>query len=64
MAEVGNMRCPSCGKQNTVIEIRMRIADEDVSFQRCGFCEAKVWERGGEGAVSLDGVLELARTSR
>ncbi len=58
------MSCPSCGKHNTVIEIRMRIADEDVLFQRCGFCESKVWERSGEGEVSLDGVLELARVAR
>lgn len=58
------MRCPSCGKHNTVIEIRMRIADHDVTFQRCGFCEAKVWEHEGEGEVSLDGVLELAREGR
>lgn len=59
------MACSGCtgSAQSDVITIRMRIADEEVTFRRCGKCEANVWE-DGEGRISLEEVLELARVSR
>lgn len=54
------MRCPSCTK-GSVIEIRMRIHGEELTFRRCGRCEAKSWTTA-DGSVPLSRVLELART--
>jgi hypothetical protein len=56
------MRCATCAKQ-AMIEIRMRIGNEDVTFRRCGRCEAQAWE-SHEGALPLSRVLELARVPR
>jgi hypothetical protein len=53
------MRRPTCTK-GSVIEIRMRVAGEDLTFRRCGRCEAKSWETAA-GLVPLSHVLELAR---
>jgi hypothetical protein len=44
-----------------MVEIRMKIAGEDVMFHSCGRCESKVWS-GNDGPMSLDHVLDLART--
>ena len=59
------MACSGCAGSavSEVITIRMRIADEEITFRRCGRCEANVWE-GGEGQISLEEVLDLARVSR
>jgi hypothetical protein len=55
------MRCPSCSK-GSLIEIRMRIAGEPLTFRRCGRCEAKTWETAA-GHVPLSHVLELVRAT-
>ena len=55
------MRCPSCTK-GSVIEIRMRINGEELTFRRCGRCEAKTWATA-DGCVPLSHVLELARSA-
>jgi len=59
------MACSACtgSAPSEVITIRMRIADEEITFRRCGKCEANVWEDGG-GRISLEEVLELARVPR
>jgi hypothetical protein len=46
-----------------VIAIRMRIGGEEIVFRRCSKCEVNHWE-DGSGVITLDDVLELARTSR
>lgn len=56
------MQCGRCAK-GRLVEIRMRIADNDVVFRRCGRCEAQAWE-GAEGQLSLKRVLDLARVPR
>lgn len=56
------MACTGCA-QDTVVTIRMRIAGEEITFRRCAKCEANVWE-GGEGRISLEEVLDLARVAR
>jgi hypothetical protein len=53
------VRCPRCAK-STLVEIRMRIAEREVTFRRCGRCEAQSWETA-EGPMPLGEVLELAR---
>jgi hypothetical protein len=53
------VRCPRCSK-STLVEIRMRIAEREVTFRRCGRCEAQSWETA-EGPMPLGEVLELAR---
>jgi len=53
------VRCPRCSK-TTLVEIRMRIAEREVTFRRCGRCEAQSWETA-EGPMPLVQVLELAR---
>jgi hypothetical protein len=55
------MRCPSCSK-GAIIEIRMEIGGEDLTFRRCGRCELQSWTNPG-GRVPLSRVLELARTT-
>ena len=54
------MRCPSCRK-GSVVEIRMRVSGQDLTFRSCGRCETKTWS-AGESHVPLSDVLELART--
>jgi hypothetical protein len=46
-----------------VVEIRMKIAGEDVMFRQCGRCEAKTW-LSTDGPLSLTRVLEMARVAR
>jgi hypothetical protein len=38
----------------------MRIAEREVTFRRCGRCEAQSWETA-EGPLTLGRVIELAR---
>ena len=56
------MMCAVCGQSETV-SIRMRVGGEDITFRRCARCEANAWE-GEDGRLTLDRVLELARTPR
>lgn len=56
------MQCSRCAKDG-MVEIRMKIAGEDVTFRRCGRCEAKHW-LSADGPVSLSRVLDLARVVR
>jgi len=46
-----------------MVEIRMRIAEEDVTFRSCGRCEAKHWLTA-TGPMPLSRVLDLARPVR
>lgn len=55
------MPCPSC-RNGSIIEIRMQIAGEDLTFRRCGRCELQAWTNPA-GRVPLSRVLELARTA-
>ena len=55
------MHCSRCSKA-ALVEIRMRIAEQDVTFRRCHRCEAQSWETA-DGPMPLVNVLELARTS-
>lgn len=57
--EVDKMRCSSCAK-GALIEIRMRVADAELTFRRCGRCDAKQWE-DSDGPIPLGRVLELVR---
>jgi hypothetical protein len=38
-----DMHCPSCAK-GSIIEIHMCVAGSDLTFRRCGKCEAQTWE--------------------
>ena len=38
----------------------MRIAEREVTFRRCGRCEAQTWETA-DGPLPLGHVLDLAR---
>lgn len=53
------MQCARCAKP-AMVEIRMRVAERDVTFRRCGRCEAQTWETA-DGLVPLTHVLDLAR---
>jgi ribosomal protein S27AE len=53
------MTCPTCTK-GSIIEIRMQIAGEELTFRRCGRCESQSWATA-DGRISLTHVLELAR---
>lgn len=55
------LACTGCA--SPLITIRMRIAGRDIVFHRCARCESNTWEEAG-GVLSLDEVLELARTAR
>jgi hypothetical protein len=55
------MHCPSCAK-GSIIEIHMCVAGSDLTFRRCGRCEAQTWE-APEGFVPLTRVLELVRAT-
>ena len=54
------MHCGTCAK-GSLIEIRMTVAGEELTFRRCGRCEAQLWTTT-EGEITLGRVLELART--
>jgi hypothetical protein len=54
------VHCARCSKAG-LIEIRMRVAERDLTFRRCGKCETQSWETA-DGPVPLVHVLELART--
>jgi hypothetical protein len=54
--------CTGCAKA-ALITIRMRVAGREIVFRRCARCEANTWQDAA-GALSLDDVLELARTPR
>ncbi len=54
------MSCPSC-VQGSIIEIHMRVSGADLTFRRCGRCEAQTWEAPEEGVVPLTRVLELVQ---
>lgn len=43
-----------------MVEIRMRVGERDLTFRRCGRCEAQSWETA-DGPVPLNHVLDLAR---
>ncbi len=51
------MHCARCSKAG-MIEIRLRVAERDLTFRRCGRCEAQTWETA-DGPVPLVHVLEL-----
>jgi hypothetical protein len=53
------MRCTTCAK-GALVEIRMRIGGSEVTFRRCGRCEAQAWETV-DGPLGLADVLDLAR---
>jgi hypothetical protein len=46
-----------------VVTIRMRVGERELVFSGCARCESNTWEDDGD-VVSLDEVLELARTTR
>jgi hypothetical protein len=54
------MHCASCAN-GSMIEIRMTVAGSELTFRRCGRCEAQGWE-SPEGSITLGRVLELARS--
>jgi hypothetical protein len=54
------MHCPTCSKAG-LVEIRMHVGERELTFRRCGRCEAQSWETV-EGPIALSGVLDLART--
>jgi hypothetical protein len=56
------MICTGCAKAS-LVAIRMRIGGREVVFRRCSRCEANVWE-GEDGVLTLEGVLDLARSAR
>lgn len=53
------MQCSRCAKSG-MVEIRMKISGEDLTFHSCGRCEARQWS-SIDGPMSLDRVLDLAR---
>ena len=55
------MHCASCAK-GSIIEIHMCVGGSDLTFRRCGKCEAQTWE-APEGFVPLTRVLELVRAT-
>ncbi len=55
------MRCSSCNR-GSIIEIRMEIGGEELTFRRCGRCEAQTWATA-DGHVSLSHVLDIARAT-
>ena len=56
------MQCNRCANGG-MVEIKMKIAGEDVMFRQCGRCEAKSW-LSIDGPLSLTRVLEMARVAR
>ncbi len=55
------MRCAVCNK-GSVVEIRMNVGGEELTFHRCGHCERQEWN-SPRGNLRLTDVLELARQS-
>jgi hypothetical protein len=53
------MRCTTCAK-GALVEIQMRVGGSEVTFRRCGRCEAQAWETV-DGPLGLADVLDLAR---
>jgi ribosomal protein S27AE len=53
------LRCPRCQK-STLVEIHMKIAEREVTFRRCGRCEAQTWETA-DGPLPLGHVIDMAR---
>jgi hypothetical protein len=49
--------CPQC-KTGDLVTITMAVADDELSFTTCHFCEAKWWSRNGE-PMQLSSVLGL-----
>jgi hypothetical protein len=50
-----------CGRwARAVVEIRVRVGAADVTFRRCGRCDAQAWHTA-DGDIGLDDVLVLAR---
>jgi excinuclease UvrABC ATPase subunit len=56
------MQCSRCAGSG-MVEIKMKIAGEDVVFRQCGRCEAKSWLTI-DGPLSLSRVLEMAKVNR
>lgn len=56
------MTCPIC-RVNRLVEIRMQLKGAQLSMKRCSRCEARWWDSGGR-QVPLEGVLEMAASSR
>jgi hypothetical protein len=56
------MQCSRCAN-NGIVEIKMKIAGEDVMFRQCGRCEEKAWLTV-DGPLSLTRVLEMAKVAR
>jgi hypothetical protein len=52
------MRCGRCAR--AVVEIRVRVGGADLTFRRCGHCDAQAWH-AADGEIGLDDVLALAR---
>ena len=55
------MQCSRCAKSG-LVEIQMKIGNEDVTFRSCGRCEAKHW-LAADGPLELSRVLEMARAA-
>jgi formate dehydrogenase maturation protein FdhE len=51
--QAGN--CPEC-KTGDLVRITMTVAEKELSFTTCHFCEAKWWSREGE-PMQLSSVL-------
>jgi hypothetical protein len=51
--------CPGCGSATAVLEVRLVVGGEPLSFALCSACEWKSWS-GLVGPLSLDSVLRLA----
>jgi uncharacterized protein with PIN domain len=56
------MRCRRCPNPE-LVEITLNVGEEALTMYRCTRCDAKVWN-GSDGHVSLERVLDLARSSR
>ncbi len=54
--------CTGCAKA-AVVTIRMRVAGREIVFSRCSRCASNSWQ-GSAGDMSLDEILELARSGR
>ena len=48
------MQCSRCANGG-IVEIKMKIAGEDVMFRQCGRCEAKSWLTSRRPAVADPG---------
>jgi len=57
--EALHMHCSRCSKA-ALVEIRMHVGERELTFRRCGRCEAQSWETA-DGPIPLAHVLDLAR---